>query len=91
MAKPPKGGSKACCKAKSAAKLNTFEHVQRSRRVFEPKDCRVVRSEQTLGRPDILFMRGILFLKMQMQGKKPRKVGHLARLFNAADAFSGRN
>jgi hypothetical protein len=34
-------------------------------------------------------MRGILFLKMQMQGKKRSKVGHLARLFNAADAFSG--
>ena len=34
-------------------------------------------------------MRGILFLQMQMQGKKRSKVGHLARLFNAADAFSG--
>jgi len=34
-------------------------------------------------------MRRILFLKMQMQGKKRSKVGHLARLFNAADAFSG--
>ena len=42
-----------------------------------------------LGCPDISFMRGILFLKMQMQGKKRSKVGHLARLFNAADAFSG--
>ena len=44
---------------------------------------------QTLGCPDISFMRKILFLKMQMQGKKRSKVGHLARLFNAADAFSG--
>jgi hypothetical protein len=34
-------------------------------------------------------MRRILFLQMQMQGKKRSKVGHLARLFNAADAFSG--
>jgi hypothetical protein len=34
-------------------------------------------------------MRRILFLKTQMQGKKRSKVGHLARLFNAADAFSG--
>jgi hypothetical protein len=34
-------------------------------------------------------MRGILFLEMQMQGKKHSKLGHLARLFNAADAFSG--
>jgi hypothetical protein len=34
-------------------------------------------------------MRGILFLQMQMQGKKRSKVGHLARLFNTADAFSG--
>ncbi|UOO83052.1 hypothetical protein LVJ83_06220 [Uruburuella testudinis] len=34
-------------------------------------------------------MRGFLFLKMQMQGKKRSKIGHLARLFNAADAFSG--
>jgi hypothetical protein len=33
-------------------------------------------------------MRGILFMKMKMQGKKRSKVGHLARLFNAADAFS---
>ena len=45
--------------------------------------------EQTLGYPDISFMRRILFLQMQMQGKKRSKVGHLARLFNAADAFSG--
>ncbi|UOO81635.1 hypothetical protein LVJ83_12040 [Uruburuella testudinis] len=34
-------------------------------------------------------MRGFLLLKMQMQGKKHSKIGHLARLFNAADAFSG--
>ncbi|UOO81968.1 hypothetical protein LVJ83_00365 [Uruburuella testudinis] len=34
-------------------------------------------------------MRGFLFLKMQMPGKKRSKIGHLARLFNAADAFSG--
>ncbi|UOO82334.1 hypothetical protein LVJ83_02340 [Uruburuella testudinis] len=34
-------------------------------------------------------MRGFLFLEMQMQGKKCSKIGHLARLFNAADAFSG--
>ena len=30
-----------------------------------------------------------MFLNMQIQGKKRSKVGHLARLFNAADAFSG--
>ncbi|UOO82196.1 hypothetical protein LVJ83_01590 [Uruburuella testudinis] len=34
-------------------------------------------------------MRGFLFLEMQMQGKKRSKIGHLVRLFNAADAFSG--
>ncbi|UOO83023.1 hypothetical protein LVJ83_06070 [Uruburuella testudinis] len=34
-------------------------------------------------------MRGFLFLKMQMPGKKRSKIGHLARLFNAADALSG--
>ncbi|UOO81008.1 hypothetical protein LVJ83_08435 [Uruburuella testudinis] len=34
-------------------------------------------------------MRGFLFLEMQMQGKKRSKIGYLARLFNAADAFSG--
>ncbi|UOO83045.1 hypothetical protein LVJ83_06180 [Uruburuella testudinis] len=34
-------------------------------------------------------MRGFLFLKMQMPGKKRSKIGHLAGLFNAADAFSG--
>ncbi|UOO82999.1 hypothetical protein LVJ83_05950 [Uruburuella testudinis] len=34
-------------------------------------------------------MRGFLFLKMQMPGKKRSKIRHLARLFNAADAFSG--
>ncbi|UOO82295.1 hypothetical protein LVJ83_02120 [Uruburuella testudinis] len=34
-------------------------------------------------------MEGFLFLKMQMPGKKRSKIGHLARLFNAADAFSG--
>ncbi|UOO82880.1 hypothetical protein LVJ83_05310 [Uruburuella testudinis] len=34
-------------------------------------------------------MRGFLFLKMQMPGKKHSKIRHLARLFNAADAFSG--
>ncbi|UOO81043.1 hypothetical protein LVJ83_08625 [Uruburuella testudinis] len=34
-------------------------------------------------------MRGFLFLKMQMPGKKRSKIEHLARLFNAADAFSG--
>ncbi|UOO82269.1 hypothetical protein LVJ83_01975 [Uruburuella testudinis] len=34
-------------------------------------------------------MRGFLFLEMQMQGKKHSKIGPLARLFNAADAFSG--
>ncbi|UOO82640.1 hypothetical protein LVJ83_04040 [Uruburuella testudinis] len=34
-------------------------------------------------------MRGFLFLEMQVQGKKRSKIGHLARLFNAADAFSG--
>ncbi|UOO81991.1 hypothetical protein LVJ83_00485 [Uruburuella testudinis] len=34
-------------------------------------------------------MRGFLFLEMQMPGKKCSKIGHLARLFNAADAFSG--
>ncbi|UOO83002.1 hypothetical protein LVJ83_05965 [Uruburuella testudinis] len=34
-------------------------------------------------------MRGFLFLEMQMQGKKRSKIGHLARLFNAADAFAG--
>ncbi|UOO82985.1 hypothetical protein LVJ83_05880 [Uruburuella testudinis] len=42
-----------------------------------------------LGCPDNLFMRRFLPLKMQMQGKKRSKIGHLARLFNAADAFSG--
>ena len=42
-----------------------------------------------LGCSDVSFTRGILFLRMQMQGKKRSKVGHLARLFNAADAFSG--
>ncbi|UOO81437.1 hypothetical protein LVJ83_10830 [Uruburuella testudinis] len=36
-------------------------------------------------------MRGFLFLKMQMQGKKCSKTAHLERLFNAADAFSGAN
>ncbi|UOO81524.1 hypothetical protein LVJ83_11390 [Uruburuella testudinis] len=34
-------------------------------------------------------MEGFLFLKMQMPGKKRSKIGHLARLFNAADAFPG--
>ncbi|UOO83077.1 hypothetical protein LVJ83_06355 [Uruburuella testudinis] len=34
-------------------------------------------------------MRGFLFLKMQMSGKKRSKIGHFARFFNAADAFSG--
>ncbi|UOO80845.1 hypothetical protein LVJ83_07550 [Uruburuella testudinis] len=34
-------------------------------------------------------MREFLFLEMQMQGKKRSQIGHLARLFNAADAFSG--
>ncbi|UOO80922.1 hypothetical protein LVJ83_07970 [Uruburuella testudinis] len=34
-------------------------------------------------------MRGFLFLKTQMPGKKRSKIKHLARLFNAADAFSG--
>ncbi|UOO82688.1 hypothetical protein LVJ83_04285 [Uruburuella testudinis] len=34
-------------------------------------------------------MRRFLPLKMQMPGKKRSKIGHLARLFNAADAFSG--
>ncbi|UOO81322.1 hypothetical protein LVJ83_10165 [Uruburuella testudinis] len=34
-------------------------------------------------------MRGFLLLEMQMPGKKRSKIGHLARLFNAADAFSG--
>ncbi|UOO82978.1 hypothetical protein LVJ83_05840 [Uruburuella testudinis] len=34
-------------------------------------------------------MRGFLFLEMQMPGQKRSKIGHLARLFNAADAFSG--
>ncbi|UOO80950.1 hypothetical protein LVJ83_08110 [Uruburuella testudinis] len=34
-------------------------------------------------------MRGFLFLEMQMPGKKRSKIGHLARLFNAADAFAG--
>ncbi|UOO81837.1 hypothetical protein LVJ83_13180 [Uruburuella testudinis] len=32
-------------------------------------------------------MRGFLFLKMQMPGKKRSKIGHLARLFNAADVL----
>ncbi|UOO83299.1 hypothetical protein LVJ83_10845 [Uruburuella testudinis] len=30
---------------------------------------------------------GFLFLKMQMPGKKRSKMGHLARLFNAADVL----
>ncbi|UOO82006.1 hypothetical protein LVJ83_00570 [Uruburuella testudinis] len=34
-------------------------------------------------------MRGFLFLKMQMPGKKRSKTAHLARRFSAADAFSG--
>ncbi|UOO81554.1 hypothetical protein LVJ83_11555 [Uruburuella testudinis] len=34
-------------------------------------------------------MRGFLSLEMQIQGKKRSKIGHLARLFNAADAFPG--
>ncbi|UOO82229.1 hypothetical protein LVJ83_01770 [Uruburuella testudinis] len=34
-------------------------------------------------------MRGFLFLEMQMQGKKRSKIGHLASIFNATDAFSG--
>ncbi|UOO83112.1 hypothetical protein LVJ83_06540 [Uruburuella testudinis] len=34
-------------------------------------------------------MKGFLFLEMQMPGKKRSKIGHLARLFNAADVFSG--
>ncbi|UOO81730.1 hypothetical protein LVJ83_12550 [Uruburuella testudinis] len=34
-------------------------------------------------------MEGFLFLKMQAQGKKRSKIGHLTRFFNAADAFSG--
>ncbi|UOO81492.1 hypothetical protein LVJ83_11200 [Uruburuella testudinis] len=34
-------------------------------------------------------MRGFLFLEMQMPGKKRSKIGHLASIFNAADAFSG--
>ncbi|UOO81211.1 hypothetical protein LVJ83_09550 [Uruburuella testudinis] len=42
-----------------------------------------------LGCPDVSFMAGFLFLKMQMQGKKRSKIGHLARIFNAAAAFSG--
>ena len=45
--------------------------------------------QDALGHPGNSFMRGILFLRMQMQGKKRSKIGHLARLFNAADAFSG--
>ena len=47
-----------------------------------------MKCEQTLECPDILFMRRILFLQMQMQGKNAAS-GHLARLFNAANAFSG--
>ncbi|UOO82927.1 FAD-dependent 5-carboxymethylaminomethyl-2-thiouridine(34) oxidoreductase MnmC [Uruburuella testudinis] len=50
---------------------------------------RQTNGQNTLGCPDNLFMRGFLFLKMQMPGKKRSKIGHLARLFNAADAFSG--
>ena len=34
-------------------------------------------------------MRKILSVKARLQGEKRSKVGHLARLFNAADAFSG--
>ena len=51
--------------------------------IFMTSNC-----QDALGRPDNSFMREILFLKMQMQGKKRSKIGHLARLFNAADAFS---
>ncbi|UOO82331.1 hypothetical protein LVJ83_02325 [Uruburuella testudinis] len=34
-------------------------------------------------------MRGFLLLEMQGSGKKRSKIRHLARLFNAAEAFSG--
>ncbi|UOO82246.1 hypothetical protein LVJ83_01855 [Uruburuella testudinis] len=54
-----------------------------------PKILQQLQNEWALGCPDVLFMRGFLFLKMQMPGKKRSKIGYLARLFNAADAFSG--
>ena len=42
-----------------------------------------------LERLDNSFIRGILFLSMQieMQGEKRSKVGHLASIFDAAGAF----
>ena len=57
--------------------------------MIRARDVGVDNQKSILGHPDNLFMRGILFLGMQMQGKKRSKIGHLARLFNAADAFSG--
>ncbi|UOO81926.1 hypothetical protein LVJ83_00135 [Uruburuella testudinis] len=54
-----------------------------------PAGLHAEREHYPLGCPDNLFMRRFLPLKMQMPGKKRSKIGHLARLFNAAGAFSG--